>query len=247
MPVVSGLTISQGEVVLRLLLTVLLCGAIGLEREVRDQPAGFRTHILVGLGAALFTLVSGYGFAPFTEAAMRSGSGVTFDPTRIAAQVVTGVGFLGAGAIIRQGRDVRGLTTAASLWTVASIGLAVAAGYLLGAVAATLISIGALFVLRYFRGSVIGRLRLDYADLHFTLKDPATDPRTVLEILDSHGIGVRRMDLDLDEERASYRLQVRSRPPHNTRAAMLEVLRLPEVEKVSASGLREAEAPRLDD
>jgi putative Mg2+ transporter-C (MgtC) family protein len=123
-------------VALRLVLTVVLCGAIGFEREVRDQPAGFRTHILLGLGATLFTLVSAYGFEPFTRAALGSG-GLQFDPTRISAQIVTGVGFLGAGAIIRRGGDVRGLTTAASLWATAAIGMAVGAGYLFGAAATT--------------------------------------------------------------------------------------------------------------
>src|SRR5919112_2991499 len=119
----AGLTIPYWEVLLRLLLASLLCGAIGFERETRDQPAGFRTHILLGLGAALFTLVSAYGFEPFTRAALGSG-GLQFDPTRIAAQIIAGVGFLGAGAIIRQGGDVRGLTTAASLWTTSAIGMA---------------------------------------------------------------------------------------------------------------------------
>src|SRR5688572_26721856 len=92
----SSLDISDGELLARLALTVALCGAIGLEREARAQVAGLRTHILVGLGAALFTLVSAYAFDA-------SDPGVTVDPTRIAAQIVTGIGFLGAGTIIRQG------------------------------------------------------------------------------------------------------------------------------------------------
>jgi putative Mg2+ transporter-C (MgtC) family protein len=86
-------TLGNDELILRIGLTVLLCGAIGVEREARDQVAGLRTHILVPLGAALFTLVSAYGFHEF-----RSSS---YDPTRIAAQVVSGIGFLVAGAIIR--------------------------------------------------------------------------------------------------------------------------------------------------
>jgi len=123
-------TISYAEVMVRLLATVILCGLIGLERETRDQAAGFRTHILLGLGAALFTLVSAYGFPEFTRAALESeGRGIQFDPTRIAAQVVTGVGFLGAGAIIRRGLDVRGLTTAASLGAAAANGLARGGGF----------------------------------------------------------------------------------------------------------------------
>ena len=130
----EGLTISYGEVVARLLATVVPCGLIGLERETRDQAAGFRTHILLDLGAALSTPVSAYGFPVLGRAAPESGGrGVQFDPTRIAAQVVTGVGFLGAGAIIRRGLDARGLATAASLWAAAAIGLASRAGCYFGA------------------------------------------------------------------------------------------------------------------
>jgi putative Mg2+ transporter-C (MgtC) family protein len=80
----AELTISYSEVVVRLLISAALCGAIGIEREVRDQSAGFRTHMLLGLGATLFTLVSAYGFPAFTEAALESG-GIQFDPTRITA------------------------------------------------------------------------------------------------------------------------------------------------------------------
>src|SRR5215212_1720902 len=145
----AELTVPYAEVVVRLLVTAGLCGAIGFERETRDQSAGFRTHILLGLGAALFTLVSAHGFAPLTEAVLQSGArGIQFDPTRIAAQIVTGIAFLGAGAIIRQGTDGRGLTTAASLWAVAAIGMAAGAGYYFGAVATTVAVVAMLYLLR---------------------------------------------------------------------------------------------------
>jgi len=234
----TGLTISNAEVVARLLLTVLLCGAIGFEREVRDQPAGFRTHILLGLGAAVFTLVSAYGFEPFTRAALEGGGrGIQFDPTRITAQIVTGVGFLGAGAIIRQGSDVRGLTTAASLWAAASIGLAVGAGYLFGAVAATLVVILTLFALRPLRRAFISRFRRELSDVSFTLSGPATDPAGVFELLDRHGLEVRSMRAELDESGARYDLQVRFSPGHDGRRLISELYALPEVRKVSATGL----------
>ena len=105
-------TLSDWHVVLRLAVAAVLGGAIGVERELRDREAGIRTHLLVSLGSALFTIVSAYGFRGFLE---HGGSVVRADPTRIAAQIVTGIGFLGAGAIIRQGLAVRGLTTAATL------------------------------------------------------------------------------------------------------------------------------------
>ena len=111
----------QPRALLRLLVAAALGGAIGLERELRDHEAGFRTHLLVSLGACVFTLVSAYAWTDWT---FSTRSGVVFDPTRIAAQIVTGVGFLGAGAIIVRGISVRGLTTAATLWIVAAIGMA---------------------------------------------------------------------------------------------------------------------------
>ena len=122
----------------RLAVAVGLGGAIGFERELREREAGLRTHILVCVGSALFTIVSAYGFRGFLESGDQV---IRADPTRIAAQIVTGIGFLGAGAIIRQGLSVRGLTTAATLWVAAAIGIAAGAGYYSGAVLATVITI----------------------------------------------------------------------------------------------------------
>src|SRR5215210_4900201 len=119
-------SLTWGEELLRLAIAAALGGAVGLEREYREREAGFRTHMLVAVGSALFTIASAYGFRDF----LTSGDNVIrADPTRIAAQIVTVIGFLGAGAIIRQGLSVRGLTTAATLWLVAAIGLASGAGY----------------------------------------------------------------------------------------------------------------------
>jgi putative Mg2+ transporter-C (MgtC) family protein len=126
------------ELLGRLLLAAVLGGAIGAERELNDQAAGLRTHMLLTIGACLFTLVSAYGF----------GGGVGTDPSRLAAQIVTGIGFLGGGAIVRQGLTVKGLTTAASIWATASVGVAIGAGsYVLG-IGGTLLVVGTLFGLR---------------------------------------------------------------------------------------------------
>ena len=108
---------TQLQLALRLAAALGLGAIVGLERELRRQPAGFRTHALVSLGAAIFTVVSAYAF-----------SGIGSDPTRIAAQIVSGLGFIGAGTIIQSRGGVRGLTTAASLWAVAGIGMASGAG-----------------------------------------------------------------------------------------------------------------------
>src|SRR3712207_5857207 len=236
----AGLTIPYWEVLLRLLLASLLCGAIGFERETRDQPAGFRTHILLGLGAALFTLVSAYGFEPFTRAALGSG-GLQFDPTRIAAQIIAGVGFLGAGAIIRQGRDVRGLTTAASLWAVSAIGMAVGAGYLFGAAAATVLTMATLYALRRFRSSIISSLRLDSAGLELGFNDRESSPANALQILKRHNISIRSTDAEIDEDRVRYKLQVRVHPSADVHAVLSELSGLPEVGRISLTGLKDYE------
>ncbi|MBI3332977.1 MAG: MgtC/SapB family protein [Candidatus Omnitrophica bacterium] len=132
--------ISDREVVARLLLAVLFSGLIGLEREVSGRAAGFRTHILVCVGSALMMLTGMHLFAVY--------HGLTdVDPGRIAAQVVSGIGFLGAGTIIQYHDSVRGLTTAASLWAAAGIGLAVGSGFYVGAVAATGIVLIVLYIL----------------------------------------------------------------------------------------------------
>ena len=124
------------DIAVRLLVAAGLSGAIGAERELRERAAGLRTHMLVGVGAALFTLVSAYAWGDFVFDRSR---GTALDPTRIAAQIVTGIGFLGAGAIIRQGLSVRGLTTAAGLWVAAAIGMAAGAGFYAAAILTTAI------------------------------------------------------------------------------------------------------------
>lgn len=129
---------SDVQVFQRLLLITVLAGVIGFERERHGRAAGFRTHILVGIGSALLMLT---GLHLMEALAGRA----EVDPTRIAAQVVSGIGFLGAGTILRFRASVLGLTTAASLWATAGIGVAVGAGFLSGAIASTLIVITALY------------------------------------------------------------------------------------------------------
>lgn len=131
--------ISDTETVLRLVLAVLLSGLVGLEREAKKHAAGLRTHILVCLGSTLIMLTGLHLASHF--------QGAELDPTRLAAQVISGIGFLGAGTIIQFRDTVRGLTTAASLWAAAGIGLAVGSGFYLGAVATTVIVLLVLFAL----------------------------------------------------------------------------------------------------
>lgn len=130
---------SNYQILARLLLATILSGIIGFEREARGRAAGFRTHILVCIGSALIMMTSIYIFEIFKGVA-------TVDPSRIAAQVVVGMGFLGAGAIIRAGETIRGLTTAASLWVVAGIGLAVGCGFYFAALVTSILAFIALVV-----------------------------------------------------------------------------------------------------
>lgn len=136
------------ETTLRLVLAAILGGIIGYERENTNRPAGFRTHILVCVGAALVMVTSEYIFYRYSSLS-------NMDPARLGAQVISGIGFLGAGTIIRDGFNVRGLTTAASLWAVSCVGIAVGIGYYSGAIISTVIIFITLIALKklekYFR------------------------------------------------------------------------------------------------
>ena len=201
------------ELVLRLLLAAFLAGAIGLEREVRDQPAGFRTHMLVSLGACLFAVISAYGWVPFTEE--NPGVLVRVDPTRIAAQIVTGIGFLGAGAILRSGMSVRGLTTAASLWVVAAIGAAIGLGsYVVGAATAVIALLTLLF-LRPVRQRLVRGMKPDHEE--YVVRAGAELQLERL-IADVSGAGLRIDSLRIDEEDGGEReIQLLLRIPTSQR------------------------------
>jgi putative Mg2+ transporter-C (MgtC) family protein len=190
-------TLGWDDNLARLTLAAVLGGAIGFERELRDREAGLRTHLLVCLGSALFTIVSAYGFREF----LTSGDQVIrADPTRIAAQIVTGIGFLGAGAIIRQGLSVRGLTTAATLWVAAAIGIAAGAGYYSGAVLGTVVTIVALWPLRIGAHWVFERLRPEERTLVVDLR-PDTNATQLLEALEHEHVRVDHFHLEDELDR----------------------------------------------
>ncbi|HKK01216.1 MAG TPA: MgtC/SapB family protein [Desulfuromonadales bacterium] len=131
----------------RLLLASFLGGLIGLEREAHGRPAGFRTHLLVALGACLMMIVSEFFSLKYGQ--QSSDLVIRLDPSRVAAQIVVGIGFLGAGAIIKEGRAVRGLTTAACLWVVAGLGMAVGIGLYVPALMVTVVALLSLLVLKH--------------------------------------------------------------------------------------------------
>ena len=142
--------LTDWQIFLRLTLSVILSGLVGLERQLQRRTAGLRTHILVCLGSCLIMLTSLYVFDIYKHI-------VALDPARIAAGVITGIGFLGAGAIIRAQEGVKGLTTAASLWVVAGIGLAVGCGFYNAAVYTTFLVLIVLFFLRRIEEKVLSR------------------------------------------------------------------------------------------
>src|SRR5829696_1563424 len=141
----------QVDLAVRMLLAAILGAAIGFEREIHEHPAGMRTHLLVSLGSGIFTILS---IVAFTGPPAPNGS-IPTDTSRVAAQVVSGIGFLGAGAILKYGTSVRGLTTAASLWATAAVGMAAGAGALLVALVTTGLIVFSLGPLNW----VINRLR----------------------------------------------------------------------------------------
>ena len=160
--------VDERIMVLRLVLSLLLSSLIGLERESRRQQAGFRTHILISLGSTLLMLLSIY--IPQTFQNFQNG-----DPGRIAAQVVSGIGFLGAGAIFKLGSNVRGLTTAATIWAVAAIGLTVGAGMYSGALIATLLILFVLIILDWVENKFFPELQLKILQVHFNSEKIETE------------------------------------------------------------------------
>jgi putative Mg2+ transporter-C (MgtC) family protein len=207
------------EQLARLAIAAVLGGVIGAERELSDQPAGLRTHILLTVGACLFTLISAYGFGPNS------------DPSRLAAQIVTGVGFLGGGAILRHGLTIRGLTTAASIWATCALGVAVGVGSYLLAVGATVLVLGVLVGLRAIR-NLLRNYAASREELT-VLTDPHFQVEKLTELLHREGVGVRGLQREAGAD--GGRVQLVAKLPARYRAAHL-------VEEIAAlDGVREVE------
>src|SRR5262245_41236233 len=198
-------SLSWEEALLRIVVAAALGGAVGIERELRDHDAGFRTHMLVAIGSALFTIVSAYAFRDFL---VTGGAVVRADPTRIAAQIVTGIGFLGAGAIIRQGLSVRGLTTAATLWVVAAIGMAAGAGYYGGALITTAVVLISLWPLRTLAHMGTTRFRPQTSTLVAQLPAGAS-AGPLIDSVERVGARVKAVEIGHEADRRSVLLDVR--------------------------------------
>lgn len=179
------------DITIRLSVALLLGGLIGVERERNNHPAGFRTNILVCLSSALIMLLSIYGFADFANSDI-----ARMDPARLAAQVLPGIGFLGAGAILRNGMSVSGLTTAATLLIVAGIGLAVGAGFYFAAVLTTVMVIVSLTVLnvvekKFFQAKKVYIMKIELNTKFGTLSNVST-------FLEKKGVDIRKLLIEED-------------------------------------------------
>jgi putative Mg2+ transporter-C (MgtC) family protein len=215
-----------GELLVRLIVGTALGGIVGYERGVHGRPAGFRTHLIVALASTTFMLVSTHFvyFQHYTKDDL-----VAVDPSRIAASIVTGIGFLGGGAILRTGLNVQGLTTAAGLWLVAAIGMAAGAGMYVVSVAATLFGIVALVVLRRFEHKD-DQLR---RRISLVLADGGTTVPGLFRALAQTGVAVAPMEYErrLDERRIHVTLQARI-PPESQEGLVALLESQPGLERV---------------
>jgi putative Mg2+ transporter-C (MgtC) family protein len=194
----------QLEYFVRILLGTALGAAIGLERDLHGRPAGLRTHAIVALASATFMVVS-TRFVFFQD--YQPGGLVEVDASRIAASVVSGIGFLGAGAILRTGLSIRGLTTAAALWLVAAIGMAAGGGMYLVALFTTLLGLASLTLLRRFedRGEPAARQRVTVL-----VDETRVSVQAVVAALMSSGVKVFQEEYDRDESRTRISFEVRA-------------------------------------
>jgi putative Mg2+ transporter-C (MgtC) family protein len=186
------------EALVRILVAVVLGAAVGIEREVNDQPAGLRTHMAVCLGAAIFGIVSTLGFDEFVVSD-RNSTNVNVDVTRVASQVVVGIGFLGAGVIFRTKDSVRNLTTAASMWVTCAIGLTVGVGDLATATAATLVLVAVLAALLPLRNLLRRRFLRPTRDVSVRLRegepvDAVVDALMTIDGLDAFGLRIAKVE-----------------------------------------------------
>jgi putative Mg2+ transporter-C (MgtC) family protein len=184
-----------GPIVVKLLLASILGGLIGLEREIHGRPAGFRTHLLVSLGSCLFVLTSVHFYRLYGN--FTSVGPIGTDPARIAAQVVTGIGFLGAGAIIREKASVRGLTTAACLWVAAALGMAVGAGMYVTATAVTALGLASLLLLK----KVENKLKRDtYAAITIWSADLEGQKARIEQVMADSRLDIVKLSIEKNSE-----------------------------------------------
>lgn len=223
------------ELTIRLALAIVLGGLVGLERELGGHSAGFRTHILVCLGSTAIMLLSMYGFSDFA-----SEPNVRLDPARLAAQVISGIGFLGAGTILRTGMTISGLTTAASLWVVAAIGLSVGAGFYYGASISAFMVVISLFFLNKAEKN-FSRMKKD-REITFVLKRDTNSLQRIVTELNQCGIKIYKLTIEnegtSDESSAPFivRMQVKLKKPKLFNEALLMLTSIEGVIRLNTVG-----------
>jgi putative Mg2+ transporter-C (MgtC) family protein len=195
------------EITLRLVIALAVGGLIGLERSYHGRPAGFRTHALVCLSTALLMLVTVYEslWFPYVTQAR-----ITLDPTRLAQGIMTGIGFLGAGTIIKEGFSIRGLTTAASIWITAAIGILVGIGFFFPVVIVTALTLGTLSVFRWIENRMPMQFYA-YLILRFAVDQTMAEPQ-LRKLLKEHGFTIANLSyrLERDANFFEYRMSIRS-------------------------------------
>ncbi|MBO8157434.1 MAG: MgtC/SapB family protein [Bacillaceae bacterium] len=187
----------------RILTAAVLSGLIGFERELKKHSAGFRTHILVGVGACIMMLMSLYGFDDY----LNKHENIRFDPARIPSYVISGIGFLGAGTIMVHGMTIRGLTTAASIWTVAGIGLIVGVGMYPEAILATILVLLSLVLLNNIERMVTGRKNKHHIFLTIQQDVKIAD---ILEVFDKLNLSIKKLEVEtesVDERNITVELE----------------------------------------
>lgn len=183
-------------IILRLNIAIFLTALFGIERELTGKVAGLRTHILVSAGACVFTLLSLYGFKMYITAGV---SGVN-DPARIGAQIITGIGFIGAGTIMRNGSNVLGITTAATLWMAAAIGMACGCGLFSIAVFATLMTLFVLVLIRQFEKRFLSDYLKKYRNIKISIYCNINDHTKIDKIVEEHFSHITKIENRVDSD-----------------------------------------------
>jgi putative Mg2+ transporter-C (MgtC) family protein len=220
------------EIVIRLLIALAVGGIIGLERSYHGRPAGFRTHTLVCVASSLLMLVTVYESAWFTPGAMGR---TTVDPTRMAQGIMTGIGFLGAGVIMKDGLSVRGLTTAASIWVTAAIGILAGVGFYFPAAVATVLTLGTLSLFRWLEARMHSRYYAHHM-VRFASDAPIAEPQYRQIIID-HGFSIANLSYRMHKENGyfEYGMMIWTHEQKNTQRLSLALSALDAVREFRIS------------
>lgn len=213
-------------IMIRILIALVLSGLIGFERELKNHSAGFRTHILVGVGSCLMMLLSLYGFENFIGAS----DNIRFDPARIPSYVISGIGFLGAGTIMVNGMTIRGLTTAASIWAVAGLGLVVGVGMYATAVFTTFVILLSLVFLNNFEKLF---KRGVYSNLIEIVALPGLQINNIVSIFESFDLTIKKVEIErVDEDTRNIFIKIDQNAGLDRMALFEEISKVVQVKNI---------------